>query len=510
MYPTSPVPSWRIGEGRYHVGPPRRTDGHGLRDDAMIAPWAKDEVATADLGDARLDGRLAMLLSDLGSRPNLSIPAACLGRAEIKAAYRFFDHDGVTFQKVIEPHVTQTKARMAEAEVVLLVQDTTEIDLTRPEQEVKGAGELDGPRRGVLLHEMQAFTPDGVPLGTAWAEILNRNEGVSHAPAAEKRSERKRTPIEEKESLRWLTGLREARRIARELPAVRCVCVADSEADVYEVFAEPRGDVPVDWLIRACQDRAVTSDSASRLRDQVLATPALYAVELLVRGRRAKTAAEDRARRQSRETRRAKVEVRAACVTLRPPYRPDRKLPPVTVNVVLVLESDPPAGEAAIEWILITTLPIETPEQVRTVVEYYCVRWCIEILFRTLKSGCRIERRRFEHIDRVLPCLGLYLIVAWRTLFVCRMGRSCPDLDCEAVFEPSEWKAVWMTVKRQKPPKKVPRLFEMVHLIASLGGYIERPNSEPGTQTLWIGIQRMHDLALAWETFGPEAQSGGR
>ena len=106
------------------------------------------------------------------------------------------------------------------------------------------------------------------------------------------------------------------------------------------------------------------------------------------------------------------------------------------------------------EWILVTTLPIDTPEQVRTIVEYYCVRWSIEILFRTLKSGCRIERRRFEHIDRVLPCVGLYLIVAWRTLFVCRMGRSCPDLDCEAIFEPSEWKAVWMAVKRTKPPKK--------------------------------------------------------
>ena len=67
------------------------------------------------------------------------------------------------------------------------------------------------------------------------------------------------------------------------------------------------------------------------------------------------------------------------------------------------------------------------------------MRWSIEILFRTLKSGCRIEQRRFEHIDRLLPCLGLYLIVAWRTKYVCRMGRSCPDIDCEAIFEPSEW-----------------------------------------------------------------------
>jgi Transposase DNA-binding/Transposase Tn5 dimerisation domain len=474
----------------------------------MITPWAESEAEGADLGDARLDERFAVLLSALGSRPNLSIPAACGGRAELKAAYRFFDNDKVTFEKVLEPHIARTRDRMAGHQTVLLVQDTTEIDLTRPERDVEGAGDLDGARRGFLLHGMQAFTPDGIPLGTVWAEAINRVEGVSHAPAAEKSRARKRTAIEDKESMRWLAGLREARAVAQESPAVRCVCVADSEADIYEVFAEPRGERPVHWLIRACQDRALDGGEAHRLRDRVMATPALYEAELLIRGRKAKIEVEDRERRRNRETRRAKVEVRAAPVTLRPPYRHDRGLPPVTVNVVLVREPDPPAGEPPVEWILVTTLPIDALEQVRTIVEYYCVRWCIEILFRTLKSGCRIERRRFEHIDRVLPCLGLCLIVAWRTLFVCRLGRSCPDLDCEAIFEPSEWKAVWMAVKRTSPPNRAPRLSEMVHLVASLGGYIERPRSEPGTQTLWIGIQRMYDLAWAWETFGPGAKIG--
>ena len=474
----------------------------------MIAPWVRDEVARAEFGDKRLDKRFAILLSDLGDRPILSIPAACGGRAEMKAAYRFFDNDKVTFEKVIEPHISQTKERMAAQKVVLLVQDTTEVDLTRPEQEVEGAGELDGPRRGILLHEMHAFTTEGLPLGTAWAEVLNRTKGVSHETPEEKSRQRKQKSIEEKESLRWLSGLREARELAQEMPEVRCVCVADSEADIYEVFAEPRGEQPVHWLIRACQDRAISGDPGHQLRGETLVTPVLYNVDLLIRGRTAKTAAEDRARRQNRETRRAKVEVRAARVTLRPPPRPDRKLPPVTVNVVLVREPNPPAGEVRVEWILITTLPIETLEQVRTIVEHYCVRWSIEVLFRTLKSGCRIEHRRFEHIDRVLPAVGLYLIVAWRTLFVCRLGRSCPDMDCEVIFEPSEWKAVWMAVYRTPPPKKSPRLAEMVHLVAGLGGYVERRHSEPGTQTLWIGLQRMHDLAWAWDTFGPGVNNG--
>src|SRR5262245_21443309 len=161
----------------------------------MIAPWAEEEAALADLGDKRLDDRLVTLLSELGSRPNLSIPAACRSRAEMKAAYGFFDNDKVTFEKVLAPHIAQTKERMAQQNVVLLVQDTTEVDLTRPDQVVAGAGELDGARRCFLLHEMQAFTPAGIPLGTMWAEALNRTEGVSQAPAAEKHQQRKQTPI---------------------------------------------------------------------------------------------------------------------------------------------------------------------------------------------------------------------------------------------------------------------------------------------------------------------------
>jgi hypothetical protein len=132
----------------------------------MVSQWAQMEVASVNLGDERLDARLAMLLSALGDRPNLSIPAACGGHAETQAAYRFFDNPKVTFQEILSPHCQQTLRRMSQQEVVLLVQDSSEIELDRPKQEVVGVGELDGSRRGVLLHLMHAFTPDGTPLGT--------------------------------------------------------------------------------------------------------------------------------------------------------------------------------------------------------------------------------------------------------------------------------------------------------------------------------------------------------
>src|SRR4029077_12806690 len=109
---------------------------------------------------------------------------------------------------------------------------------------------------------------------------------------------RKQTPIEDKESLRWLNGLQQARQVAQQLPRVCCVCVADSEADIYEWFSEPRGEQPLQWLLRACQDRALHGQPGGDLRDEVLATPVLYQVELTFRGRKAKTAAANRSRRQ--------------------------------------------------------------------------------------------------------------------------------------------------------------------------------------------------------------------
>jgi hypothetical protein len=480
----------------------------------MLSPWAVDEMKAADLADKRLNKRLTQILSLFGQRPTASIPAACGGCAEMTAAYRFFDNDKVTFDKVLQPHYERTRERIAAHPVVLMVQDTTEVDLTRPDSEVVGTGPMDGAnRRGVFLHPLETFTVDGTPLGAVWAEAWARSDEPDMTQA-EKRKRRKAAPIEEKESRRWLEGLRQARAVAAVVPETTCVCIADSEADIYEMFTEPLGNGAgrsVELLIRACQDRALTATEdapeVTHLSQAVLATPILFSQKISVRGRTPKTACEDRARRQPRRNRTAVVSIRATSVTLRPPNRRGEKLPPVMVNVVLVREEAPPKGEEPIEWVLITTLPIGDVEAVRHVISYYTVRWMIEILFRTLKSGCRVEKRRFEHVDRLLPCAAVYLIIAWRTLMVCRMGRACPDISCEAIFEPEEWKSVFVVTRRQAPPSQPPCLEEMVRLVAQLGGYVNHPERKdpPGVQTLWLGLQRMQDLAWAWNTFGPGA-----
>jgi hypothetical protein len=469
------------------------------------------------LHDQRLNRRLQRILSDLAEQPTASIPAACGGKAETEAAYRFFDNEKALPQDILAPHYQKTVQRIAAQTIAILVPDTTEVDLTRPQQQVVGAGPLDdGSRRGALVHALEAFSEDGTPLGAVGSEMWTRDEPPPEATAKAAGPDHHQIPIEEKESYRWLESLRQARAAAAAAPTTRCILVADSESDIYEVFAESRGQTnPLDWIIRACQDRAVTAqenETARQLWAGVSAGEVLLTRTIQVRTHRPKTACERRRRRQPRVARQATVEVRAATVELRPPWRPEgRKLPAVTVNVVQVLEINPPPGEAPVEWVLVTTLPINTIEDVSTIIRYYTVRWVVEVFFRVLKSGCRIQERRFEHVERSLTFVAVALIVAWRVLMVCRLGRSCPELDCEAIFEPSEWKSVYVAVHQSPPPKQPPRLGEMIRLIAQLGGYVNTPNRKdpPGPQTIWLGMQRMSDLAWAWESFGPGATATG-
>ena len=159
----------------------------------MVSEWADAESASADFGDERLNRRFALIVSSFGNRPNLGIPAGCRGRTEMAATYRFTDNGRITFDKILAPHAQCTLRRTAEHKVVPFVRDTTEIDLTRPEQQVAGAGGLDGSsRRGLFAHLVHAFTPDGTPLGTLSAEIINRPEEPKGKGKTKVQKEKKR------------------------------------------------------------------------------------------------------------------------------------------------------------------------------------------------------------------------------------------------------------------------------------------------------------------------------
>lgn len=471
--------------------------------------WIANETRTADFGDERLDRRFALLLDRMAGKPSLGIPAACGGWAETQAAYRFFDNERVTPDKVLQPHRDATLERVSAETVVIVAQDTTELDLTRRSERVGGPLN-DLNRRGLFVHSLLVVTPQRIPLGVWRAEFWSRDAGAFDRRQDEKRRERKRKPFEEKESVRWRDGYRGACALAREASGTLVVCVSDSEGDIYECFVESDSQEgkKAEWIVRACQDRAVSGTTAG-LWASVAATPVLGRQVIDVRTRHASTGS-DRKRQKARTARQATVTIQATRVELRPPHRVGRELPKAVIHAVLVREENPPGGEESVRWLLVTSLPIDSFDAIGRVIAYYTCRWEIEVYFRVLKGGCRVEDLQLEREDRLRACAAVYLIVAWRVLSVLMLGRECPTMPCTAVLADEEWQSVYVMVTKEKVPREVPTLAKMIELIARLGGHLGRKHDgPPGPKVMWIGLQRMRDFSAAWLTFGPNRASAG-
>lgn len=466
--------------------------------------WIEHELRTVHLADERLNARFELLLDRLSSKPTLSIPAACEGWAETQAAYRFFDNDRVTPEQLLQPHYDATLDRIRQQPVVLVPQDTTAFDLTRAAEKI-GGPLSDEDHWGLHDHVALAVTPERLVLGVVHSFTWARDPEDFH-----KRKEARYKPIGAKESHRWLVGYRRACAIAAQCPQTQIVCLSDSEGDIYECFASAASieGPKAEWIVRACQDRSLAGETAGKLTETVAACPTLGTLQIAVSARPAQSH-DGSKRRQARSARLATVTVQACRVTLQAPWRPGQKLTDLEVNAVLVREIDAPAGEPPIEWLLLTSLPVATFAQTCLVIHYYTCRWEIEVFFRVLKSGCTVEELQLETVERFTTCLALYLIVAWRVLFVMRLGRECPQMPCEAVFTEAEWRAVYQIVQR-KPATAMPSLGEMLVMIAELGGYLNRKHDgPPGPQTVWIGLQRARDFALAWSVFtAPQASAG--
>jgi hypothetical protein len=461
-----------------------------------MSEWYEEELAQVDLGDQRLNRRAVRVLGSLEKQPSRSIPGSCRSWAETLAAYRLFSHAQVTPERLLAPHFAATRERMREHPVVLLVQDSSELDYTG-KTSIQGLGALNWvERQGMFTHLSLAVTPERLSLGLVEAQCWAQDPG----PPRKNRT-RKQTPIEEKQSGRWLRSYQEACRLQGELPATKLVSVADREGDIYEVFVAwqeaPEG-ARARWVIRACQDRRLTEKVPGpawryqKLWAQVAAAPVLGRVRFRV------------SRREGRLARDVTQTLQACLVELKPPQRRGHKLPVVQVWAVLAREEDPPAGQEPVEWLLLTSEPIETLEAAEQILAWYLARWQVEVFFRVLKSGCRVEQLSLREADRLECALAFYMIVAWRVLWVTALGRLGPELPATVVFTEEEWKSVYVVVKHEPPPPEPPPLGEFVRMVASLGGYLGRKgDGPPGTQTMWTGMQSMAQYAICWVAFGP-------
>ena len=454
--------------------------------------WVRDECATLDLQDTRREARAMGLIETMFERPSGSVLRTFVDPAAVKAAYRALSSEAFAPEALRQAQQDACVKRLAEEPVVLAIQDTSDLNFTE-HPGMAGRGPLPGPEQwGLLLHSVLAVCEEGVPLG-----LLHQKTWTRDPAEAGSRERRKARPIEEKESFRWVESLRA---VQGAVPAgTRVIHVADREADIYEVFAEPR-PANVELLIRAAQNRRV-SGPLGKLWATVEAAPVAERFTLCVTDAKTQT------------TRDAAIELRFCRVELQPPthgqHAPD--LAPVTVIAILAREVGAPEGVRAVEWLLLTTLPVAAPEDARWVVSRYGLRWLIERYHYVLKSACKIEESQLREVKRLERLLALYSFVAWRLLWLTYAARQDDDQPCTVAFTDLEWRAAYAARHRNQPlPTTPPSLREVIVWIACLGGYLHRRSDPPpGVKVLWRGLMRLHDIILGALILSPQLVGNG-
>ena len=264
------------------------------------------------------------------------------------------------------------------------------------------------------------------------------------------------------------------------------VSVGDREADLYELFLEANKSASgPQLLVRAARNRQRKVEHAY-LWERLATEPLAGVQELRI------------PRKGSCPERVAKLQVRYAQVTLEPPR--GKQESPVTLWAVYAREVDhAPEVNSPLEWMLLTTVAVNDFEQATERLRWYALRWGIEVYHRTLKGGCRIEDRRLQTADRLEACLAIDMVVAWRIYWLTKQGRETPDIPCDQFLSEAEWKALCAYAHQAPPPPEPPTLREAVRMIAALGGFLGRKgDGEPGTTTLWRGLQRLEDIAIGF------------
>ena len=403
------------------------------------------------------------------------------------AGYRLLRSRHLNMQKLLGAHRQSLLQRAAQCGGdLLLVQDTTELDYST-HKALRGSGPIsDKSRRGFFLHNRLLVAEDealvlGVNSAQTWARADDEHGKVAL---------RKSLPIEEKESMRWLEGYDDACALAAQLSERRVIMIADRECDIYELYVRWHKHPKADFIVRACNDRVLLEEG--HLFEKLHTAPLLGCFDLEVERKEQMVKIKKNSHYRMRQNRLATMEVRAMPVHPRPPHRKGLKLPEVELCAVLVAEKNPPEGQEPIEWLLLTTLPAKDFEQAMRIVRAYTLRWLVEEFHRVLKSGCRIEALTLREGHALLAAIALYMVVAWRILYLRDLSRGCGELPDTWFFTKSETQALCLILKRAAG-NDPPTLAESTAMVAKIGGYAARKSdAPPGAECLWRGLEKLH------------------
>ena len=451
--------------------------------------WAKEQFGQCDLNDKRRTRRLVHLANQILCHPSGSLPEQTAEMADLKAAYRLFSCKDVTFEAIAGPHWEQT--RRCPPGTYLVLNDTTELDFGI-QRKIAGMGQTgNGGGWGFLLHSALVVAAKGEEvIGLAGQKIRYRKP----KPKKENTSQRL---ARDRESELWGQVIDQ---VGPPPEGVRWVQVMDRGADNFEVYCHCQ-EQHSEWVVRVTQkQRNMIVPNGKKLPlDAYLKTLSLagtYELELRARG-------------QTREhgpqpARTAKVEVRFGPLHMpvpneRSPYVKRLSPAPIAMWVVYAVEVDAPEGIEPIEWILLTSLPVESFDDAWLVLGYYEKRWLIEEWHKALKTGCRVECRQLKTKERLERITGLLSVVSVRLLQLKSAARTTPNRPASEVV-PKRWIAMLQAARKKTKRTIAMTIGEFYRELAKLGGFLGRKcDGEPGWITIWRGWQKLYLLVRGAE-----------
>jgi hypothetical protein len=457
--------------------------------------WVYNEFNSITFGDKRLDDRLRLTASCLYSFPLSPINKACGSWAQTKAAYNLFHNKKCDSNKIFFEHQKKTFSRITseikKGSLIIVPQDTTYFNYTH-HPKVSGLAKITtvGGKKilGFLMHSSIALTDEGLPLGIIDQDIYTREQKGSN-----KNRTHKNLPIDQKESFYWIQHLETLVHLKDDY---NVVSVCDREGDIYE-YIQMATDFGIDFVVRSGRDRILLGENKT-ISTHLKGLKAKGSVTLEVESKK------------TRKKRTAKFKLFFDKVCLRPTQRVSQsesiKLEPQEIFIVYVKELNPPQGEERMEWILVTNRQVLNLESAKLVVKIYKMRWDIESWHKVIKSGFKAEDCRLEDYSRLKKYVCLISILAWKILYLVKLKRTHPNLECTYVFNEIEWKALYFKIYRSfKFPTSPPKIKEVIVWIGILGGFLNRKkDGDPGMTVLWRGMQRLSDAIDDYMIFRKE------
>jgi hypothetical protein len=435
--------------------------------------WASTTFGAAELGDQRRTERLVSRASAIAHDPAASLPKAMRTWSDTIAAYRFLDNEQISHEQIMMPHWIATRHEAAQRPCVLLVADTTEMNLSshKTTKDVGPVG-LGLGAQGFYVHTVLALDASSKQiLGCAYQEPFIRQP----APKQETRAQR---GLRARESQIWE---RCAQQIGEAPSGVRWVHVGDRAAAIF-TFWQTCQHLGCDFVVRVMEDRGVFSQE-----DEGPADPKMDHLRQLARRLPAQAGRHLHMRAEhERKARDAWVLMGYQQVRIQPPVNGAwLQKTEMVASLIRVWEPAPPEGVEPLEWILESLVPIQSVEQAWEQVQWYGWRWLLEDFHHALKTGCQVENRQVRPVAAHWRLLGILTPTALRLLLLREIAQNAPETPaCEVV----SWEVVQVVAHLAKRASKTMSASLLWRTIASFGGYLNRTcDGPPGWKTLWQG-----------------------